>query len=338
MKPIDRRSLLRAGAAAAAAPWIAATASARTSPPPSAEVKTGGIRLIPVDGKYRVWTKKVGSGKTALLTLHGGPGCTHEVFECFEDFLPQQGIAFYYYDQLGSYYSDQPDDASLWTVDRFREEVEQVRRGLGLEQFYLLGHSWGGMLGIEYVLKYPQHVKGFVLSNMTASIPSYMEYAGRLRAALPKDVLAVLDRYEATGQYDAPEYQQAMMGMVYRKHICRLDPWPDPILRTFRHLAQPVYNTMQGPNEFVVTGNFKSWDRWKDLPKISVPTLVIGAKYDEMSLDDIRREGALIPKSRVWICENGSHFAMYDDQAAYFRGLIAFLQDVEAGRFRSQKA
>jgi proline iminopeptidase len=338
VRAIDRRRLFRAGAAAAASPWIAASAKVRPSPSRApAEIKTGGIRRIPVDGKYSVWTKKVGSGKSALLTLHGGPGCTHEVFECFEDFLPREGIAFYYYDQLGSHYSDQPDDTGLWTVDRFREEVEQVRRGLGLDQFYLLGHSWGGMLGIEYVLKYPQHVKGFVLSNMTASIPSYMEYAGRLRAALPKDVLAVLDRFEAKGQYDAPEYQQAMMGMVYRKHICRLDPWPDPIERNFRHLAQPVYNTMQGPNEFVVTGNFKDWDRWKDLPKISVPTLVIGSRYDEMSLDDIRREGSLIPKSRVWICENGSHFAMYDDQEAYFRGLLGFVKDVEAGRFGVRK-
>jgi len=305
---------------------------------PGFDVKTGGIRLIPVDGKYRVWTKKVGSGKIKLLTLHGGPGCTHEYFECFEDFLPQQGVEFYYYDQLGSYYSDQPKDPNLWRIERFREEVEQVRRGLGLEGFYLLGHSWGGMLGIDYVLKYPHHVKGFILSNMTASIGSYVDYVGKLRAALPREVLSVLERYESKGEYEAPEYEEAMFGHVYSRHICRLDPWPDPVVRTFRHLAKPVYNTMQGPNEFVVTGTFKNWDRWKDLPKISVPTLVIGARYDEMSLEDIRREGALVPNSRVWICENGSHLAMYDDQASYFRGLVTFLQDVEAGRFRGRKA
>ncbi len=334
---MDRRELFRAGAAAAAA---LGNGAARALPPSTAvsEVKTAGIRLIPVDGKYRVWTKKVGSGKTKLLTLHGGPGGTHEYFECFEDFLPQRGIEFYYYDQLGSAYSDQPEDASLWTIERFREEVEQVRRGLGLDHFYLLGLSWGGMLGIEYVLKYPQHVKGFILSNMTASIPSYMDYVGKLRAALPKEILAVLERYEAKGDYDAPEYQEAMFGRVYSQHICRLDPWPDPVVRTFKHLAKPVYNTMQGPNEFVVTGTFRDWDRWKDLPKIGVPTLVVGARYDEMSVDDIRREGSLIPNSRVWICENGSHLAMWDDQEAYFRGLIGFLEDVEAGRFGKKRA
>ncbi|HEY7112384.1 MAG TPA: proline iminopeptidase-family hydrolase [Thermoanaerobaculia bacterium] len=334
---LDRRGFLGSGAAAVAA--VAARLSgillAEGLPP---EVKTGGIRMIPVDGKYRVWTKKVGRGPIKLLTLHGGPGCTHEYFECFEDFLPQEGVEFYYYDQLGSAYSDQPDDASLWTVDRFREEVEQVRRGLGLDNFYLLGHSWGGMLAIEYALKYQTHLKGLVISDMTASIPSYMEYAAKLRAALPKDVVAVLDEYESKGQYDAPEYQEAMIGKVYREHLCRLDPWPDPVDRTLKHLATPVYNTMQGPNEFVITGNFKNWDRWNDLPKIEVPTLVTGARHDTMNPDDIRREGRLLPNSRVWVSETGSHLAMYDDQPGYFGALIGFLKDVEAGRFGKKAA
>jgi proline iminopeptidase len=333
---LDRRGFLGTGAAAIAAAVARFGGVLLAEPAP--EVKTGGIRMLPVDGKYRVWTKKVGRGPIKLLTLHGGPGCTHEYFECFEDFLPQEGVEFYYYDQLGSAYSDQPDDASLWTVDRFREEVEQVRRGLGLDNFYLLGHSWGGMLAIEYALKYQHHLKGLVISDMTASIPSYMEYAGRLRAALPKDIVAVLDKYEAKGEYDAPEYQEAMVGKVYREHLCRLDPWPDPVDRTLKHLAMPVYNTMQGPNEFVITGNFKSWDRWNDLPKIRVPTLVTGARHDTMNPDDIRREGKLLPNSRVWISETGSHLAMYDDQPGYFAALIGFLRDVEAGRFAKKTA
>ena len=316
----------------------ASTVEGRPGPDPPAPggrpgaVKTAGIRLVPVDGKYKVWTKKVGDGAIQVLTLHGGPGCTHEYFECFEDFLPQAGIQFFYYDQLGSHYSDQPDDPSLWTIDRFREEVEQVRRGLGLENFYLYGQSWGSMLAIEYALKYQTHLKGLVLSSMTASIASYVEYVGKLRAALPKDVLAVLEKYEAKKEYGAPEYQEVMLKEVYGRHVCRLDPWPDPVARCFRHLAAPVYNTMQGPNEFVVTGTFKDWDRWSDLPKIRVPTLVIGARHDEMNPEDIRRMGRLIPRSRVAICENGSHLAMWDDQEAYFRHLIPFLHDVEKGR------
>lgn len=295
------------------------------------EVKTAGIKMIPIDGGFRVWTKKVGSGKIKLLLLHGGPGATHEYFECFEDFLPGEGIEFYYYDQLGSHYSDQPTDVSLWTTPRFLEEVEQVRKGLGLEKFYLLGHSWGGMLGIEYALKYGQYLKGFILSNMTASIPDYAKYANELKSRLPKESIAILEKYEAAGDYENPEYQKVMFGEIYARHLCRLDPMPEPLERTFKHFNAQVYNTMQGPNEFVITGNFKDWDRWADLPRIKTPTLAIGAKYDTMNPADIKREADLIPNARLAICENGSHMAFWDDQQTYFRHLIKFIRDNERG-------
>ncbi len=332
---LDRRTLLRAGACAALGA-VAGIHPARSAAATRVvgELKTAGIRLVPVvGGRYKVWTKRVGAGPIRMLTLHGGPGCTHEYFECFEDFLPPAGIQFWYYDQLGSYYSDQPDDKSLWTVERFRDEVEEVRAALGLDRFYLYGQSWGGMLALEYALAHPERLKGLVISNMTASIASYVAYTRKLRLELPPDVIALLDKYESKGDYDAPEYQEVMTKRVYSKHICRLDPWPDPVARTFKHLATPVYNTMQGPNEFVVTGNFKDWDRWKDLAKIGVPTFLSVGRYDEMSVDDIRRMGELIPHARVQVCENGSHLSLWDDQEAYFEGLLGFMRDVESGRF-----
>ncbi|HET7437418.1 MAG TPA: proline iminopeptidase-family hydrolase [Thermoanaerobaculia bacterium] len=302
----------------------------------AAEVKTAGIKMIPVSGgKYRVWTKRMGHSPVKMLTLHGGPGATHEYLESFEDFLPQQNIEFYYYDQLGSGNSDQPDDASLWTLDRFRGEVEDVRAGLALDHFYLYGSSWGGMLAIEYALAHPEHLKAVVISDMTASIDSYVKYANELRAQLPKEDIAILDKYEATGDYNNPEYQQVMMEKVYTKHLCRLDTWPEPLERAFRHLNQQIYNTMQGPNEFVVTGNLKSWDRWNDLARIKVPVLLIVGKYDTMSVDDMRRMGELIPHSRFVVLPNGSHMGMWDDQENYFRALTQFVHDVEAGTFKA---
>ena len=297
------------------------------------QVKTGGVQMISVDGKYNVWTKKVGTGPVTMLTLHGGPGCTHEYFECFEDFLPQHGIQFFYYDQLGSAYSDQPNDPSLWTVERFCEEVEQVRATLGLENFYLYGHSWGGMLGIEYALKYQYHLKGLIISNMTASIPSYVASINELRRQLPVEVIRTLEKYEATASYTAPEYESTLMKHLYSKHLCRLESWPEPLARMFRHLSTQVYNTMQGPNEFVVNGTFKDWDRWSDLSRITVPTLLSGAQFDTMKVADIERMGTLIPRSRVAISERGSHCAMYDDQETYFRDLLRFINDVETGTF-----
>jgi len=296
------------------------------------EIKTGGARLIPIHGgKYHVWTKRVGAGPVKMLTLHGGPGVTHEYFECFEDFLPQQGIQFYYYDQLGSAYSDQPADSSLWTLPRFVEEVEEVRRALQLHDFYLYGQSWGALLAIEYALKYGANLKGLILSNMTASIPAYEKHAAELRRALPPEITATLDQYEAKSDFNNPKYQQAM-DAVYSRHLCRLPEWPEPASRCLRHLNPQVYNTMQGPNEFVITGNLKTWDRWADLPRISVPTLVLGARYDTMSIADLERESRLIPNARLAVCENGSHFSLYDDQDAYFGHLLAFIRGNELGR------
>lgn len=330
MGAIDRRQfMISLGLAALGATARSAFAADVPAPPP---IRTGGVRLIEVDGKYKVWTKRVGAGGIKLLTLHGGPGCTHEYFECFEDFLPAAGVEFYYYDQLGSAYSDQPQDAGLWTIQRFLGEVEQVRSALGLDGFYLYGHSWGGLLGIEYALKYGRHLKGLVVSNMTASVKSYVAYIDELRAQLPAASQAILAKYEKAGEYEAPEYQQVVFEQLYTRHLCRLDPWPDAVMRTFKHLAKPVYETLQGSNEFVVTGTMKGWDRWRDLPRIATPTLLLGARHDEIRPADMQRMGTLIPDSRVAICENGSHLAMWDDQQAYFGHLLAFLRDIDAGR------
>ena len=268
-----------------------------------------------------------------MLTLHGGPGFPHDYLECFEDFLPQHGITFYYYDQLGVGNSDHPDDPSLWTIDRYREEVEQVRQGLGLDHFILYGSSWGGMLGIEYALAHQDHLQALIISDMTASIPSYEAYAQTLLEELTPEERATLKKYADAGQFEAPEYQQIMFGKVYAAHLIRVNPWPEPVDRAFKKFNAQIYNTMQGPNEFVISGNFKNWDRWADLPKIKVPTLVIAGLKGTMNPDDIRRMGKLIPHSRV-VLTNGSHLEMYDDQETYFRELVRFITDVQKGTFK----
>src|SRR6185436_4882385 len=295
----------------------------------AAEVKVGGVKVVPVGGgKYNVWTKRVGSGPVKMLTLHGGPGFPHDYLECFEDFLPQNGIEFYYYDQLGVGNSDVPDDASLWTVDRYREEVEDVRKGVGLDRFILYGHSWGGMLGIEYALAHQDHLKALIISDMTAGIEAYEAYAAKLLAELSDEDRALLKKYEEAGNYEAPEYQAVMFEKVYAAHVLRLNPWPEPVLRAFKKLNTKIYNTMQGPNEFVITGNLKEWNRWNDLSRIKVPTLIIAGRLGTMSPDDIKRMGHLIPNSRT-ILTDGSHLEMYDDQERYFRELLRFVADVE---------
>jgi proline iminopeptidase len=303
------------------------------------EVKTGGNRLIPVDGKYNVWTKKVGQGRIKVLLLHGGPGFSHDYMECFEDFLPKEGIEFYYYDQLGCGNSDAPNDTSLWNIPRYVEEVEQVRKGLGLESFYLLGHSWGSMLVMEYLQKYPSHVKGVVLSNMTASIHSYLPYVESLKQKFFSAAdLKKFDSLDRLHDYASPGYQNLLMNDLYAHTICRLNPWPEPLMRCFKKANLAIYNQMQGVDEFHVTGAaFKDWDMWGRLRNITAPTLVIGGVNDEMNPADMRREGDSIPNSRTYLCPRGSHMSMYDDQQNYFRELIRFLKEVDENKFQPDK-
>lgn len=299
--------------------------------PQYTSVQSGGVKMIPVlGGKYKVWTKKVGNGKIKVLLLHGGPGLTHEYFECMESYLPQAGIEFYYYDQLGSHYSDHPTDTALWSVERFTDEVEEVRKGLGLDTFYLLGHSWGGMLTMEYAVKYPDHLKGAIISNMTASIPDYVVYINKLRDKLPTDEVAAMKKYEAANQSDNPEYQK-LVKKLYNQYICRLAEWPEPLTRSFNNINAQVYNTMQGNNEFVVTGKFKNWNVWNKIPNIKCPTLVVASTYDEMDPKELEKMSQIIPHGQMLYCQ-GSHMSMWDDQQNYMEGVINFLKKTDAGK------
>ena len=231
---------------------------------------SGGVRRIPITtahGTFKVWTKRVGNNpRIKLLLLHGGPGCTHEYFEAFDSFLPAAGVEYYFYDQLGSYYSDQPDIAELWELPRFVDEVEQVRQTLKLDQsnFFLLGHSWGGILALEYALKHQQHIKGLIISNMMASIPAYNDYAEKvLMPAMDAAVLAEIQRLEAAKDFQNPRYMELLMQHHYVHHVLRmpLDNWPDPVQRTFKHLNSSVYVPMQGPSELGASGKLRDWDR-----------------------------------------------------------------------------
>lgn len=292
-------------------------------------IKTAGIRMLPVvGGKYKVWTKRMGNGPVKVLLLHGGPGASHEYLEAMESFLPDAGIEMYHYDQLGCNNSDQPDDPSLWTLPRYVEEVEEVRRGLGLEHFVLYGHSWGGLLAIEYALKYQEHLRGLVISNMVAGTQAYLKRTAALKLQLPPASLAQLQALEAKEDYDSPEYERIMMEELYPKMICRTKPWPEPLDRAFRHLNQKIYNQMQGKSEFLVTGNLKGWERWDRLHEIKVKALTIGAQYDEMDPEDMKKMATLMPLGSSAFCPNGSHMCMWDDQEVYFRQLLQFLRSV----------
>lgn len=303
-------------------------------------VQDGGVQIVPITtpkGKFNVWTKRFGNNpKMKVLLLNGGPGATHEYFECMENFLPAEGIEFIYYDQLGCGNSDNPKDTAMWSLPRYVEEIEQVRKALNLtnDNFYLLGHSWGGILAAEYAFKYQQNLKGLIISNMMMSCPEYGKYANEVLAKQMKpEVLAEIRQIEARKDFQNPRYMELLLPNFYAEHICRLPlgQWPEPINRSLGKTNQSLYVTMQGPSEFGIAGKLTTWDRTKDLPKLTVPVLSIGGKYDTMDPEHMRRIATQVQNGTALICPNGSHMSLYDDQQTYMSGLIKFVQGVNKG-------
>lgn len=303
-------------------------------------IEAGGVRMIPIKtpvGSFKVWTKRFGNNpRIKILLLHGGPAMTHEYMECFETYFQREGFEFYEYDQLGSYYSDQPKDSSLWTTARFVEEVEQVRQAIGADSsnFYLLGNSWGGLLAMEYALKYQQNLKGLVVANMMASAPDYGRYAEEvLSKQMKPEVLAEIKALEAKADYNNPRYMELLIPNFYKEHLCRLSEWPDGFNRTMKHVNGEIYTMMQGPSEFGVSGRLATWDINNRLKEITVPTLMIGAKHDTMDPKAMEEQSKMVKKGRYLFCPNGSHLAMWDDQKVFMHGVIGFISDIDAGNF-----
>ncbi len=295
--------------------------------------------MVAVDtpaGAFKVWTKRVGNNpELKVLLLHGGPGATHEYLEACDSYLPAAGVEYYYYDQLGSAFSDQPDESTLWELDRFVDEVEQVRQALGLEpeNFVLYGQSWGGILAIEYALAYPEQLKGVVISNMMSDVPAYNAYAQDvLKPAMNQDALREIESLEAAGDIENPRYMELLYEHHYLHHVLRLplEQWPNPVQRAFAAINPALYISMQGPSELGISQNAKlaQWSRFDDLDSIKLPTLVIGARYDTMDPAHMEQMAKRLPLGRYLYCPEGSHLAMYDDQRTYFSGLVDFLHSL----------
>lgn len=303
-----------------------------------ADRRSGGVRRVEINtphGKFKVWTRRFGNNpRIKLLLLHGGPGATHEYFEPCDSYLPAAGIEYYFYDQLGSHFSDQPDIDDLWELPRFVDEVEQVRIALGLDasNFFLLGHSWGGILAVEYALAHQRHLKGLIISNMMMSIPEYNRYAEEvLMPPMNPQALAEIKSLEAAKDYQNPRYLELLMHHHYVHHVLRapIGSWPDSAERAFKYLNAKVYIPMQGPSELGASGKLAKWSRMADLHRVTVPTLTIGARHDTMDPAHMTKIAAMFPRGQNLNLTEGSHMAMFDDQERYFAGLIDFLKSVD---------
>jgi proline iminopeptidase len=271
----------------------------------------------------RVWYRSVGEGGgTPLLCLHGGPGFTHYYLEPLEALADRRQVIFY--DQLGCGRSDRPGDLSLWTVDRFVEELAQVRAALGLDRLNLFGSSWGGMLAMQYVLDRQPELESLILCGAPASMIRWVEDCGELLAAQPDEVRRTIREHEEGGFTGCPEYQAAILGF-YREHVCRMSPWPAGLERSFAEAGFDVYTTMNGPSEFTVTGTLKTWTVMDRLGEITVPTLLVGGRYDECTPGHLGEMHRRIPGSRLATIEDASHLC-FAEQPEKFNELVnAFL-------------
>ena len=275
----------------------------------------------------KVWYKIVGSGTaTPLLLLHAGPGAPSSYLKPLEQLADERPIIFY--DQLGSGNSDRPSDQTLWRIERFVEELAQLRNALGLKQVHILGHSWGTMLAVDYMLTKPSGVVSLILASPCLSVPKWIEDANMYRSALPKETQKILRQHEEAGTTDSEEYFNAIMEF-YKRHVCRLDPWPAEVENAFSQLNMDVYRTMWGPSEFYATGTLKDYDRTGQLSEIIVPTLFTAGRHDEATPKTTAWYQSLVPNSKLEIFEDASHITMFEKPNQYCQVVKDFLNGKE---------
>jgi len=281
---------------------------------------------VPVLG-FNLFYKVIGEPTMGtILCLHGGPGGTHDYMLPLAD-LAQRGYRVVFYDQLGCGKSELPKNVTLFTVERAVEEVEGIRRALGLGKVILLGSSWGGMLAIAYALKYQKNLKSIVTIGGLASVPLTTAEMDRMKRELPAEIVEILTRYEQEGDFENPEYLKAVQ-VFYRQHLCRLPEWPKELLYTMEHTSRPVYHTMNGPNEFTTIGNIRYWDATSQLHKIRVPTLVMGGRYDEVSPKVARSIHKGIKRSKLVTFRNSSHLPFWEEREKFMGVVRRFLDNV----------
>ena len=281
------------------------------------------IRRVAVHG-HEVVSYSFGTGPEVMFCLNGGPGLPCDYVRDAHSVLAGDRYRVVCFDQLGCGQSDRPDDTSLWTLERYVEEVEIVRTALGLGKVHLLGQSWGTWLGIEYALTYPDAFKTLIIADGAASIPHLVSELDRLKAALGPETVAMVQRHEAEGTTDHPEYLGAIAVLNYR-HVCRLQTWPDAVLASVNDWNMGPYRAIQGPNEFCYVGSIKDWNRVPDLHRITQPALVLCGLHDEMTPACAALMHRNLPDSEIAVFGNSSHLPFWEEPEDYFAVLKGFL-------------
>jgi proline iminopeptidase len=288
-----------------------------------------GEGYVEVEGG-KVWYQIVGSGtKTPLLLLHGGPGAPSHYLKPLERVAADRPVIFY--DQLGAGRSDRPSDRSLWSVDRFVEELAQVRTALGLGNVHILGHSWGSMLAMDYMLTEPEGVTSITFASPALNVKRWTDDAKTLLEALPEELQATIELHEGNGTTHSSEYQDAVME-YYKLYLSRSDPWSPDLMAAFDGFNTDLYEYMWGPSEFTATGVLSNYDRENELSRLDLPVLFTAGRYDEATPKTVRHFHSLVPDSEIMIFENSAHMTMLDEPELYSDAIRDFLNRVDSSR------
>lgn len=314
-----RRRALQSGATLLGA-TLATSATAAFAAAPQAE----GYATVP--GGRIFWRKFGSGGKTPLLTLHGGPGSSHNYLLPLQALADERPVIFY--DQLGCGRADAPEDESVYSIQRSVDEVDAVRDALDLERVILLGHSWGALLAVEYLCQgRGKGVDRLILSGAMASIPQVMAGFDRLFATMPDGWSAKIHALERAGKTGTPEYVE-LVQKFYDTFVLRVPPSPE-VLATLEALSKsPAYRVLNGPNEFTIVGKIKDWDRRKDLKAITQKTLITTGEFDEVTLDchETLRDG-IAGKARLAVMTGCSHLTMNEKPQQYNALLRGFMNE-----------
>lgn len=283
--------------------------------------REGRVEVLGFDLFYRQFGKPE---RGEILCLHGGPGATHDYLLSMAD-LAGLGYRVTFYDQLGCGRSEVPKNTALFVPERYVEEAEAFRKAMDLGRPHVIGSSWGGMLAIAYALKYQRNMRTMTTVGGLHSVPLTVAGMQRMKEALPVGVRKTLERYEAEGDYENPEYTEAVM-VFYKKHLCRLREWPTELTYSLDHISKPVYGTMNGPNEFTIIGNTRYWDVTGQLHTIHVPTLVLCGRYDEVSPAVAKEIHSHIEGSELTVFSKSSHLPFWEEREAFMKRVLRFLR------------
>lgn len=289
---------------------------------------TNSEKWLRLKNGHSIWTSHSTHKGVPVLMLHGGPGLSHKHLIGFQDFLQPAGYQLFFYDQLGCGKSDKPANQALWALERYTQEIEEVRIQLGLENFLLFGFSWGGTLALEYAIKYQHNLKGMVISNMAASALDFKNRMLDIRNTFPTKIQEQLQQFEQSNDTSNPSYQEIIKTWFYDQYFTRLKPWPQELIDDLAQIGHGPYATLWGYNEFEVTGTVQTWNRWADLEKIKIPTLVMAAHYDIFDPKTLATLAQKLPYGQFFESTTGSHFSFLEDSHNYFRALIKFFNEI----------